>query len=231
MVRRGRLRSFRVDQQSLARLRILAVLPKRVREGLAATARGLIYPKGEQIDWEPDERGDLVFGVVDGSVRISFRSLEGKEMPVSVRQGGDMFELGDGGWAGVDETVAAAQAGGASVCSLPYRLFEDSIVAHPNAVRFLLAEDRTLVRQLGGLTSDRLHGPADRVRHTLWRDTQAAPDHSVFYTHELLARKAGTDQPRTTREMGRLQREGVIEVDREQHRIIVLDPERLASDK
>jgi CRP-like cAMP-binding protein len=53
----------------------------------------------------------------------------------------------------------------------------------------------------------------------------------VSYTHEFLASRAGTDQPRATREIGRLLEEGVVKVDKSQHLIIVLDPDRLIEER
>jgi hypothetical protein len=179
MVRWGRLQSFTPDGQTLARIRILAPLSEAVRDSLVSTARGVIYPRGEEIDWEPDERGELLFGVTAGSVSISFQSLAGKQILVCAIGAGGTFELRVGGWAGVDATVATALVQTTAVCSMPYPVVEEAVVGCPAAAKVFIEQERQLVRELGGLTSGRLHGPAGRVAHTLWRDRRPAPDNSM----------------------------------------------------
>jgi CRP-like cAMP-binding protein len=70
---------------------------------------------------------------------------------------------------------------------------------------------------------------AERIRHTLWRDTHSAPDRSVTYTHEELAARASTDRPTATRVLGGLERAGIIAVDRSKHRIVIIDSVRLTA--
>ncbi|MGH2441797.1 MAG: helix-turn-helix domain-containing protein [Chloroflexota bacterium] len=92
----------------------------------------------------------------------------------------------------------------------------------------MLSQYQHVIGEIGGLASDRLHGPAARVCHTLWRDTRGAFDQSVTYTHEALAARASTDRSRATRTLAGLQGEGTIRVDRREHRIVVIDRGRLA---
>jgi hypothetical protein len=91
-----------------------------------------------------------------------------------------------------DETVATVVSRRVLVLSLPSGLAEEAIVLCPGAAKVRLAQHRQLVRELGGLASDRLHRPPDRVRHTIWRDAQYSPNQAVSCTHEQLAARAGT---------------------------------------
>jgi hypothetical protein len=198
---------------------------------LLGCARCHPYLGREEVEWELDERGALIFGVVRGSVQILFRSMEGKELPVWVVREGGTFELGIDGWSGVDQTVAATLAQNNILCSLPSDAFDAATAECREAVKLLRESDRALIRELGGLASDRMHTPANRVRHTLWRDTRDAADHSVVYTQEFLAARATTDRSRATRTVTKLRREGTVEVDRRRHRFIVLKPDALKEDE
>jgi CRP-like cAMP-binding protein len=146
----------------------------------------------------------------------------------TIRSGG-IFNPGEDGWAGVDETVSTAVARKNVICSLPRDAFTVAVDGCPLASRLLREYEGALIRELGGLTSDRLHRqPEVRIRHTLWRDTRDAPDRAAAYTHEELACRATTDRPRVTRVITKLIRDGIIEIEREEHRIIVRDPDWLA---
>lgn len=215
----------------LEAIEVLALLPKASLGELLPVARVIAYPAREELDWESDSRGPLVFGVVAGGLSVSFRSAEGKEMPVTTIPQGRIFDPGHDGWAGIDETVATAAASRTVICSLPREAFDAVTSTCPQAVMLLRSRYRQLVRELGGLTSDRLYGPESRIRHTLWRDARLRGGAAVSYTHEQLAARATTDRSRATRVIGRLQRDGLIAVNRSLHEILVLDPDRLTDDE
>lgn len=219
----------RVDAERLRDVTVLAALPEVTRAALARLARCSRYAAGQELFWADDEREDRVIVVLEGRIDILFRSMEGKEMPVLIVPAGQVLELREEGWAGVDVTAVAVRDPETLLCTFPLPALEEAIVGCPAAVKLYVAQFRRVIHELGGLASDRLHDPGTRVRHTLWRDTRLSRDRSVSYTHEALAARATTDRARATREISELRREGVIEVERRGHRIIVLDPDRLTT--
>jgi len=161
-----------------------------------------------------------------------FRSGEGKELPVTVLSQGDICEAGERGWAAPDEMALRVLSTRGVVCFLSAPDLQHAVAGNPEALSALLDEYRRCTAEVSGLASDRLHpSPGSRIRRALWRDTLGSPDESICYTHEHLAARAGTSQPCATRELGRLREAGIIEVGRREHKIIVLDRGRLASDE
>jgi len=187
------------------------------------------YLKGEDADLEVGEDARSAVGSIEGNLRVLFSSIEGKAIPVFVLGQGELCELGEKGWAAPDETMLRVQSERAMLCFLPPVALQDAVAQCPEALLAQLSAYRKLVRALGALAGGRLHDPATRVRHALWRATQDVPDASYSYTHEDLAIWVGTQRSRATEVIGQLRREGVVTVQRDSRRIIVLDPGRLTS--
>lgn len=217
--------------EQLKRLIVLAPVPDVTLRELTEYSRFGVYPRREDIDWQGDGNEGVVLGVVEGATQVSFLSLDGRELPVVVVNTGHLLELDAEGWAGVDATLVTVTSSSASCCLIAHLVFEQVVTSYQAAAILLLREERGWRQELGGLVSDRLyHSPEARIRRTLWRATRGVPDQSAIFTHEYLGARAGTTQPRATQEVGRLSRDGTIEVHRKEHRIIVVHPERLIDD-
>lgn len=226
-------RSFSADADLLDRIRVLELLPASIRESLTEVARCERYRRREGIDWEEEQaaRGILLFCVPRGSLRISFLSSHGKELPIAVVEEGHVFDLGEDGWSCTDDTIVTAATETTIVCSVPRDLALQVIATCPEAALALFDHDRRLLCEVGGAASDRLHGPAERIDHIIFRQTRRAANHGVQKTHEEVAMWAGTTQSHATQELGQLRRKGVIETDRKKHLIVAPDPDRLIQDE
>jgi CRP-like cAMP-binding protein len=205
-------------------------LPDPVLEHLAADSWYRAYGKSVEVDWTTREGTSLAYGVVAGGAQLSFRSLEGRALPIMLVQPGQVFfEVGGAQLMGMDEVVAEVVVVPTLLCTMPLQEFDEAVAGCPETARLLIALQRRWIDVLSGLSADRLHGAESRIRHTLWRDAENEHPVTASYTHEAIAARAGTDRARVTKIVGQLRREGVVEVDREHH-IVAIHRECLSSE-
>jgi CRP-like cAMP-binding protein len=213
---------------------ILRELTEDSLRRLASKSLCRTYGFPADIDWRSGGGGELeecVLCVVEGSVRVSLLSVEGKELPLFLVQAGQVLHLDRDGVGGLDETILTAALPSVLVCRIPYGEFEAAVAASPSAARLLIGEQHRQVRELAAVANDRLHAPRARIRHALWRGARESDDWSAYYTHEQLASWAGAERATTTREIGTLRDRHVVRVDKRKHRIQVLDPEELIGEQ
>src|SRR5579864_1042436 len=66
----------------LTRIQPLSLAPEACLEALTQTSYCRSYSGGEEVDLESSLDNPLVIGIIEGRLQLSFRSLDGKEMPV-----------------------------------------------------------------------------------------------------------------------------------------------------
>lgn len=211
----------------LQRIGALRLVSEPSLEQLAHASRCRSYEAGEEVDQNAGIEEPMVLGVLEGRLELSFRSADGKEMPIFELTEGDVVHLGDEGWAAPDETVLSVISAEAVVWFAPFAAFQGA-VGKVAAMLFRRCHD--WLREVGGLASDGMHRPRARICHTLWRDARHSGSAAISHTHEELAARSCTERANTTRVIGELRREGVVEMLQHPRRIVVLDPDRLAEE-
>jgi CRP-like cAMP-binding protein len=205
------------------------VLEHRRLAELAAVSTCRAYTQGTQIDQPGEGQADAPL-VVSGEVSASYVSLDGQELPVFVLERGEVFKFGAGGEAILDAMVAVATAPSTLICRLPWHIFVQSVMTCEEAGAMLVEQLDQRSEQIGAAASDRMHPAEIRLRRILWRDALHSKSQSVFFTHEHLARRAGTTRARVTNLLAKLADQRLIECEARSHRITVLELERLASE-
>ena len=211
----------------LQRIDALRLVPEPSLEQLAHASRCRSYEAGEEVDQNAGIEEPMVLGVLEGRLELFFRSADGKEMPILELAEGDVAHLCDEGWAAPDETVLSVVSAKAVVWFAPFATFQ---VAVGKVAAMFFRRCHDWLREVGGLASDGMHCPRARICHTLWRDAQYSGSDGIARTHERLAARSCTERAKTTRVIGELRREGVIEMLQHPRRIVVLDPDRLAEE-
>jgi CRP-like cAMP-binding protein len=218
------------DRELLRQLVILSVLPDAVLDDLVVQSTFTSYRKGDEVDWLVYGEG-VVLGVVEGLLDVSFHSFAAKQLSVLEVPEARFVDLGTDGWAGTDPTTVTVRSARALICSIPHDPFEAAVLECQRAAQLLLREHDRWLRALGGAADDRLHPPGESLRHLLWRDSRDRDKQVVSYTHERLAARIGTTRSIVTTEIGRLVRDQIVEVRRPEHKINILQRDRLAEDQ
>ncbi len=220
-------------QGSAGSLRVIGLFQGLAEADLEALARRCSwrrYEAHEQILHFHDQSRDVYF-VVEGEVRATSYSLEGKEVIFRDIAAGEMF----GEYAAIDGEPRAADVVAqmpSYVAAMPAAVFWELLERHPSAAAFML---KLLTRQIRGLTErafefstlpvkDRIHAELLRLaRDHMTSETTAtivpAP------THADIASRISTHREAVTRELNELSRQGLLE--RGHGSLVILDVPRL----
>lgn len=221
----------RITGFMLQHLDVLRPVSLPALDRLAAASFARSYRKGAEIDWNTREGTAVVFGVLAGAVQIGFRSFEGREQhALHIRAGQVFYEIGKGHLRGLDLSIAQVNVTPTVLCQLPHRAFTEAVIERPEAAARYIEQQKAWLDVFSGLLADRLHGTKTRIQRTLERDARSIDEVTVKYTHEDIARQAGTDRARVTKVLGTLVGEGAVEVD-EHHHIVRIHPERLIDEE
>jgi CRP/FNR family transcriptional regulator len=196
---------------------------------LAAVAVRREYHAGETVFLEQDPCAGL-FLIESGAVKICRFSKEGREYILHLLQRGDTFNdvaALDGG-----PNPATAVAHSAAILWRVGRMDLQSIASRYPALAWALVENLARrARHLVGVVQDlSMRNVRGRLARLLLEQAQDQGEAEVdrLLTQEEMASRLGTVREVVGRALRDLAAEGVIEFDR--HRIIILDPDRLAGE-
>jgi CRP/FNR family transcriptional regulator len=196
---------------------------------MVARARRRAYPAQATIFLEGDPVAGLYL-VVEGVVKISRFSKEGREQILHLIHRGDTFNdvaVLDGG---PNPATAIAQTD--VVLSYLSRADVQAIaLRYPDLAWALIESLARRARHLVGLVQDlSMRNVRGRLAHLLLEQAQATGDDAIarMLTQEEMASRLGTVREVVGRALRGLANDGVIEFDR--HRIVILDAERLAEE-
>jgi CRP-like cAMP-binding protein len=202
----------------LARMALLAEVPRERLELLAARCTWRRFEVGQVIVSRNDRAGDVHL-LVDGRVRIHVYAGDGREVLfTNVQEGGIVgdFAAVDGGLRSTD----AHACGGVLTATLSAADFKQLLRDEPGVeeryVRYLVGLVRSLTDRVIELSTIAVQG---RIRAEVLRQAQAAVDapDSDFARleppprHADLAAQVGTTREQVTRELSALTRQGLLQ--------------------
>lgn len=123
-------------ERLLARHFLFAGLAADLLRQLAALSEIIALPRGEVLFYQGDE-GDALYGLFDGSIRISLTSADGKEFTINLMESGDVF----GEIALLDGLPRTADARAGRDCQLlriPRRAFLDLMERETRLMRHVI---------------------------------------------------------------------------------------------
>lgn len=215
----------------LGRAPIFAALDPEELKELAAVAVPRSWQPGEAVFREGDE-GDTCYLIREGSVRVTRKHRDGREITLAELRAGDMF--GELAMFGGEERSATVET-----------LTRTSAVAFLAADfrRVLLANPETAVKMLDGL-AHRLRGANERISRQSFqtvagrvasallaqaqaRQSEGAGDQEILIkaTQTEIAQLAGSSRESANRFLTSLERAGVVKLGR--GKVIVHDPAAL----
>lgn len=214
----------RLQQQ----LRIIALFEDLADADLARVAAACTtgtYARHEQIMGEHDRTTDVFF-VLSGSVRINSYAATGREVIFSEAGTGDIF----GEFAAVDglpRSAAVVAQTDCVVARMPAARFLDILrqngVVSVHLVELLVAKIRRMSERVFEVSALAVR---ERVRRELLRLAARGTEfrHGIVIrpapTHYEIAASIGSHREAVTREFNRLEEERIIEVRRQQIRIV-----------
>jgi CRP/FNR family transcriptional regulator, cyclic AMP receptor protein len=186
------------------------------RKGLIARARVRAFSSGDTV-FLMGSLGDSMMAVLNGNVRISYPSPEGKEIVLAMMQPGDFF----GEIALLDGKARSADAKAVTACSLAVlerRDVLDFLQHHPNAwlglIRVLCRRLRSLTERTGEVA---LLDLPSRLAKTLLRlagldqdEPQARPPLPINQSQRELGNIVGASRETINKCLREWQRNGVI---------------------
>ncbi|SKA81918.1 CRP/FNR family transcriptional regulator, anaerobic regulatory protein [Paucidesulfovibrio gracilis DSM 16080] len=211
--------------EPLTSLGIFQGLPENRRRELVAKGQVRHVAAGERIA-ERGQEVDAFFAVLEGQIKLSRSSLEGKEQTIYVFGPGEPFCL-----CGVFDTGAfladAVALSQGRILILQRKAFDEAAEAHPvllrNMVRLLSGRLRAALELVESLA---LREIPQRVAAYLRHLPVENDEVRLGMTHRELAKIVGATPETLSRALRRLDREGMIRVT--EGRIRILDAEALA---
>jgi CRP/FNR family transcriptional regulator, cyclic AMP receptor protein len=200
----------------LASCALFRDLSEDERKGLIARARVRAFSSGDTV-FLMGSLGDSMMAVLNGNVRISYPSPEGKEIVLAMMQPGDFF----GEIALLDGKARSADAKAVTACSLAVlerRDVLDFLQHHPNAwlglIRVLCRRLRSLTERTGEVA---LLDLPSRLAKTLLRlagldqdEPQARPPLPINQSQRELGNIVGASRETINKCLREWQRNGVI---------------------
>ena len=189
------------------------------------------YCKNDLV-FTPNDRGDKVFLLKKGRIKVSRLSEGGRELTLAILEPGEIFgeeSLVDGG----RRSTFAEAMDDAYICVIKREDFEDLLKNKPD-----------LALQVTKVVGERLKKVQDRMEELTFRSVparlaivllQLSDDHGVptergtkidpKLTHQELANLIGSTRETTTGALNAFRRDGFIDV--ENHHFIILSPKDL----
>lgn len=202
-------------------------LPEPVVAELAAAAVPARYHAGTTIFWEGDPVNGLYL-VAQGTVKICRYSKDGREHILHFMQAGDTFNDVAALDGGPNPATAIAHSD-VVVWRLPRPALHAVVDRHPDLawalIESLARRARFLVGQVQDLAMRNVRGRLAKLLLEQAGDNDSVPR---FLTQEEMAARLGTVREVVGRSLRSLAADGILEFDR--HRIVILDPERLAEE-
>ncbi len=220
----------RVAVHTLLRgIRCFAKLSPEAIDALAAVATELPYSAGETIFLEGDPATGL-FVLENGVVKISRVSLEGREYIMHLVGPGESFNDVAAMDGGNNPGTAIAQTA-VVVWKLSRGDLRRVAQRHPELVWAFVEDMASRARYLVGLVEDlAMRNVRGRLARLLLEEAEGTERRTVprMLTQEEMAARLGTVREMVGRTLRSMAASGLIEFDR--HRIVILDPERLAEE-
>ena len=213
----------------LREIRCFAKLSPEAIDALAAVATELPYAAGETIFLEGDPATGL-FVLENGVVKISRVSLEGREYIMHLVGPGDSFNDVAAMDGGNNPGTAIAQTA-VVVWKLSRSDLRRVAQRHPELVWAFVEDMASRARYLVGLVEDlAMRNVRGRLARLLLEEATGTERRTVprMLTQEEMAARLGTVREMVGRTLRSMAASGLIEFDR--HRIVILDPERLAEE-
>lgn len=207
--------------QALRRVPLFATLDDRTLRDVAQQMRRYSFRAGQRI-MDTGEQSPGLFIVLQGRVRLSTMSSNGREQVLDMINPGGLFDLVPLFDNQPNQTSARAMSQ-VDVLLLPRAELLELLRAHPDLALAALHEMALHLRDLTTLVEDLAFRSvrARLARHLL---AEAATG-SAELTHQELAERAGTVREMVGRVLRRMADEGLIELAR--GRVIVLDQQGL----
>lgn len=213
----------------LANVSFLKSLAPQLSDALAAAAVCRRYSQGETIFLEGEPTAGM-FIVERGVVKISKLSTEGREYIMHlVEPGGTFNEVSalDGG----PNPANATAFTDAVVWRIDRNDLQRLAKAYPDLAWALIEDLASRARHLVGLLHDlSMRSVRGRLARLLLEEAQRQADGVVprYLTQEEMAARLGTVREMVGRTLRSMAAEGIVQFDR--HRIVILDPQRLAEE-
>lgn len=210
----------RLDERSLLRAfddEVLSTLLQR------ATRRNL--RKGEEIIRQGDD-GDYAVCVLEGYLKISLISANGREVILGYAEPGDV--LGEIALLDSEPRTATVTATGQAVALIiPGQAIEDAALANPRSMLRMMRSMARRIRLLDGMVeSDRAFSMAPRLARVLVRLLPDGGDSGVLrleLSQSDLGAFAGMSRENVNRQLGDWEEQGVLR--RSGRRIELLEPD------
>lgn len=196
---------------------------------LAAVASARRYAAGEVIFLEGDPAAGLYL-VASGTVKISRFSKDGREYILHLQHVGDTFNDVAALDGGPNPATAIAHSD-ATLLRVDRRDLQAILTRYPTLAWALIESLARRARHLVGLVQDlSMRNVRGRLARLLLEQVQRSQDEEVsrLMTQEEMASHLGTVREVVGRALRSLAADGIIEFDR--HRIVILDPDRLAEE-
>ena len=213
----------------LRQVRYFAKLSPEAIDALAAAANRLSYAPGKTVFLEGDPTAGL-FVLEEGVVKISRVTVEGREHILHLVEPGDTFNhvsVMDGG---PNPATAAAYT-----AIVAWRIDRSDLqriaLRYPDVVWALVEDLAARARYLVGVVEDlSMRSVRGRLARLLLEEVEGTEQRTVprMMTQEDMAARLGTVREMVGRTLRSMAASGLIEFDR--HRIVILDPERLAEE-
>jgi len=218
-------------KQCLKDLIVFQNLDPEELELLCTNSYAKFYEKGEVIFFENDSVKKLYL-LVNGKVKLSMLSAEGKEKVLTILQEGDIF----GELSLFDEDphpLTAEVMDDARLLIIPWNEMEKMIQNRPSLAikiiealskktRLLTSQDRELVFQDA---AGRLASLLSRLAEDFGREIEAGTVIDLVLTHQEIANLIGSSRVTVTKLINRFIDDGVITI--KKRKIIIIDFESL----
>jgi CRP/FNR family transcriptional regulator len=216
-------------RQLLAQVRFLRSASPAAIHALAAAAVCLRYPQGATIFLEGEPTAGL-FVVEQGVVKISRVSLEGREFIMHLNEPGDTFNDVSTLDGGPNPANAVAHTD-----AVLWRIGRSDIkrlaFVYPDLAWALIEDLAARARVAVGLVHDlAMRSVRGRLARLLLEEAEHTQSGIVerLLTQEQMAARLGTVREMVGRTLRSMANDGLIQFDR--HRIVILDPQRLAEE-
>lgn len=204
------------SSQPLGRISVFRCLPPESVTRVQAYCSLKHYEPGEIILDYLDQSGDVFF-IIDGQVRVSIYSMQGKAITFSDLAAGEMF----GEIAAIDNAPRSASIEARTHCcmaSMPRQAFLQILKSEPlvtmELLKHLVVKVRALTQRVYEFSSLDV---ANRTRAELLRLARLAPRQGKkvsiipIPTHAEIASRISTHREAVTRELNRMSKLGIVE--------------------
>lgn len=214
--------------ETLSRVPLFAHLGAEELERLASVTQRRTYRRDAVIANPGDER-DRLFVITDGSARLYAVSQFGRAIALATLQSGDVYGLVYG--PDMNTRCLLRSASGPTVVYCPTRDAVEALLAtHVTVARTAFAQCAELLREAFALIEDMAFECVEvRLAHLLARTAVRDEHRIVLATHQELASLIGASREEVTRSLISLRERQLVEYGPERRRIVVPDPEKLAS--